>query len=157
MRTAYFRFMQLMKILIVLAAFILPLRALADDAAKTGTLYKDPDCDCCQDYAEYLRQNGYMLTVIPTGELAELRHGQGVSEDLTGCHMTLIDGYVIEGHVPVAMVKRLLGERPNIKGISLPGMPMGSPGMSGEKSEPFTVLEIAAEKTSEAPRIFGVE
>ena len=156
-RTAYLRSMQIMKTLIVLAAFILPLRALADDAAKTGTLYKDPNCGCCQDYAEYLRQNGFELSVIPTEELADLRQQQGVPEELTGCHMTLIDGYVIEGHVPVAMIAKLLGERPAIKGISLPGMPMGSPGMSGEKSEPFTVLEIAAEKTGEAPRIFGVE
>ena len=146
-----------MKTLIVLAAFILPLRALADDAAKTGTLYKDPNCGCCQDYAEYLRQNGYVLTVVPTEELPQLRAQQAIPEDLEGCHMTLIDGYVIEGHVPVAMIAKLLGERPAIKGISLPGMPMGSPGMSGEKSEPFTVLEIAAEKTGEAPRIFGVE
>jgi hypothetical protein len=155
--TAYLCTMMKLRTLLFLAALVLPFRALADDAAKTGTLYKDPNCGCCQDYAEYLRQNGYALSVIPTEDLTDLRHEQGVSEDLAGCHMTLIDGYVIEGHVPVAMINRLLGERPNIKGISLPGMPMGSPGMSGEKTEAFTVLEIAADKSDAEPRVYGVE
>ncbi len=149
--------MMKLRTLLFLAALVLPFRALADDAAKMGTLFKDPNCGCCQDYAEYLRHNGYVLTVVPTEDLTDLRHEQGVSEDLAGCHMTLIDGYVIEGHVPVAMINRLLGERPNIKGISLPGMPMGSPGMSGEKTEAFTVLEIAADKSDAEPRVYGVE
>ncbi len=143
--------------LILLAALMLPLRALADDAARTGTLYKDPDCGCCEDYAEYLRQNGYALTVIPTEALAGMRQKHGISGELAGCHMTLINGYVVEGHVPAAMINRLLAERPAIKGISLPGMPMGSPGMAGEKSGPLTVLEISAQNPDEAPRVFGVE
>ncbi len=146
-----------LRALTLFVLLLLPFRAMADNAAKTGTLYKDPNCGCCQDYAEYLRQNGFELSVIPTEDLAGLRHEHGVPEELAGCHMTLIDGYVVEGHVPVAMINRLLGERPAIKGISLPGMPMGSPGMSGEKTGPFTVLEIGAENTGEAPKIFGLE
>jgi len=145
------------KLLMLFILAFLPARALAADAANTGTLYKDPDCGCCQDYAGYLRENGFDLKVVPTGELAVLRHEHGVPQGLAGCHMTLIDGYVVEGHVPVAMIRRLLGERPEIKGISLPGMPMGSPGMSGEKSAPFTVLEIAGGKNDKEPRIYGVE
>ena len=132
--------MQIMKTLIVLAAFILPLRALADDAAKTGTLYKDPNCGCCQDYAEYLRQNGYVLTVVPTEELPQLRAQQGIPEDLEGCHMTLIDGYVIEGHVPADLIDKLLKEKPQVLGLAVPGMPMGSPGMEGGKPEPYQVF-----------------
>jgi len=146
-----------LRTLLFLTALMLPLRALADDAAKTGTLYKDPNCGCCQEYANYLRQNGYELSVVPTEDLGGLRHEHRVPEELAGCHMAVIDGYVVEGHVPVDMINRLLGERPAIKGISLPGMPMGSPGMSGKKSEPFTVLEIAAEKSDDAPRVYGVE
>ena len=66
----------------------------------------------------------------------------GVPEALVGCHTTLFDGYVIEGHVPIGAVLRMLTERPAIKGISLPGMPAGSPGMFGEKTAPFTIYEI---------------
>jgi hypothetical protein len=76
-----------------------------------------------------------------------------VPEPLQGCHTLLIDGYVVEGHVPVAAVKRLLAERPAIRGISLPGMPAGSPGMNGEKTEPFTVYEIG----DGAPKVFARE
>ncbi|KOX50538.1 metal-binding protein, partial [Streptomyces purpurogeneiscleroticus] len=72
---------------------------------------------------------------------------------LQGCHTLLIDGYVVEGHVPVAAVRRLLAERPAIRGISLPGMPAGSPGMDGEKTEPFTVYEIG----DGAPKVFARE
>ena len=146
-----------MKIIIFSVLLLLPLRALADDAAKTGTLYKDPDCGCCEDYAKYLRQNGFEIKIVPTGELPQLRAEQGVPEEMAGCHMTLIDGYVVEGHVPAAMINRLLGERPTIRGISLPGMPMGSPGMSGEKTGPFTVLEIATENPHGDARVFGVD
>lgn len=149
-----------LRAIIILAALILPLRALAEDAARTGTIYKDPNCGCCEDYAKYLRQNGYALTVVPTEDLADMRHQHGISEELAGCHMALIDGYVIEGHVPVAMITRLLADRPAIKGISLPGMPLGSPGMSGEKEAPFMVLEIAAENSPEGrdtARVFAIE
>ena len=149
--------MMKLKVLIILAAFMLPLRAMAADAALAATLYKDPDCGCCEEYANYLRRNGYRITVIPTQDLPDLRAAQGVPDDLAGCHMTLIDGYVIEGHVPADMINRLLTERPAIKGISLPGMPPGSPGMSGEKTEAFTVLEIAAVARSGEPRVFAVE
>lgn len=146
-----------MKIIIFSVLLLLPLRALADDAAKTGTLYKDPDCGCCEDYAKYLRQNGFEIKIVPTEELPQLRAEQGVPEEMAGCHMTLIDGYVVEGHVPAAMINRLLSERPTIRGISLPGMPMGSPGMSGEKTGPFTVLEIATENPHGDARVFGVD
>ncbi|HEX4889580.1 MAG TPA: DUF411 domain-containing protein [Alphaproteobacteria bacterium] len=146
-----------MKIIIFFVLLLLPLRALADDAAKTGTLYKDPNCGCCEDYARYLRQNGFEIKIVPTEELPQLRAEQGVPEEMAGCHMTLLDGYVVEGHVPVAMIHRLLEERPGIKGISLPGMPMGSPGMGGEKTGPFTVLEIATENPHGDARVFGVD
>jgi len=145
------------KPLILFLLALLPVRALADDAAKTGTLYKDPNCGCCQDYAEYLRQNGYALQVVPTDELPLLRAEHDIPEGLEGCHMALIDGYVIEGHVPVAMINHLLETRPGIKGVSLPGMPMGSPGMTGKKSGPFTVLEISATASDTEARVFAVE
>ena len=90
--------------------------------------------------------------VRPTHNLSLIRHEHGVPDRLAGCHTLLVGGYVVEGHVPVAILDRLLSERPKIKGISLPGMPEGSPGMTGEKTEPFTVYEI-----SDEPKVYEVE
>src|SRR5262245_51082599 len=108
--------------------------ALADEPIK-ATVYKDPACGCCHEYVAYLRQNGFDVEVIESSdELAAIKQQSGVPPALEGCHSTLVDGYVVEGHVPVDAVRRLLKDRPNIRGISLPAMPEGSPGMTGEKS-----------------------
>ena len=84
-----------------------------------------------------------------------IRKEQGVPAKLEGCHTTVVGGYVVEGHVPVLMVKRLLLEKPPIRGISLPGMPEGSPGMTGTKKGPFTVFEISSDGTPAA--VFATE
>jgi hypothetical protein len=112
------------------------------EGPRTATLYKNPACTCCETYADYLRENGFEVAVEATHDLPLIKRLQGVPTPLEGCHTTLIEGYVVEGHVPVATILRLLSERPAIKGISLPGMPAGSPGMFGEKAEPFTIYEI---------------
>jgi hypothetical protein len=141
---------------LILAAGILALplvSANAADPAKTATLYKNPQCSCCEDYANYLRRNGYTVTVKPTHDLSLMNRQAGVPNTLEGCHLTMIDGYVVEGHVPVNALNRLLSEKPNIKGISLPGMPMGSPGMTGRKTGPFTIYEIGGDPS----RVYAVE
>jgi hypothetical protein len=124
--------------------------AYADPIAVT--MDKNPQCSCCDEYAKYLRQNGFNVMVTPTHDMSRISRQHGVPEKLAGCHSMLIGGYVVEGHVPVSAINKLLTERPNIRGISLPGMPEGSPGMSGRKTEPFTVYEI-----SDAPKVFSVE
>jgi hypothetical protein len=96
-------------------------------------LYKNPGCICCDRYANYLRANGFDVTVVEHPNMTLIKQKYGAREDLEGCHSTVIGKYVVEGHVPVAPIKRLLDEKPDIKGISLPGMPEGSPGMSGTK------------------------
>src|SRR5262245_13862299 len=116
--------------------------ALADEAVK-ATVYKDPACGCCHEYVAYLRQNGFDVAVVDTDDLASIKQQSGVPPALEGCHSTLVGGYIVEGHVPIDAVRRLLQERPPIRGISLPGMPEGSPGMSGEKAEPFVIYEIS--------------
>lgn len=127
--------------------------ASAADPAKTATLYKNPQCGCCEEYAKYLRQSGIDVKVVPTHDLALVKREHGVPTALEGCHTTLIDGYVVEGHVPVKALNRLLSEHPTIKGISLPGMPMGSPGMTGPKATPFTIYEIS----DGASKVYGIE
>lgn len=121
--------------------------------AEEVTLYKNPQCGCCEGYAAYLRENGFTVTVKPTHELVAMSREAGVPENFQGCHLSFIDDYVVSGHVPVNTVNRLLKERPDIKGITLPGMPTGSPGMGGAKTEPFTIYEIG----SGAPEIYAVE
>lgn len=109
------------------------------------TLYKNPTCTCCNDYADYLRSNGFDVTVIEHPNMTLVKRKHGVRNDVESCHTTLLEGYVVEGHVPVGAIKRLLTDRPSIKGITLPGMPAGSPGMSGTKDGPFEILSIGEE------------
>ena len=110
-----------------------------------ATLFKNPGCACCDKYADYLRENGFDVTVFENPNMSLIKQQHGVRNDLEGCHSTIVGGYVVEGHVPVSQIKRLLIDKPAIKGISLPGMPQGSPGMSGEKEEPFTIYSITGE------------
>ncbi|MGO4562752.1 DUF411 domain-containing protein [Rhizobiales bacterium 3FA27D7] len=114
---------------------------------KDLTLYKNPQCSCCEGYADYLRENGFDVTVKATHDLAEMSREAGISDEFQGCHLSFVDGYVVSGHVPVSTVEKLLTERPDIKGVTLPGMPMGSPGMSGTKEAPFEMLEITKSGT----------
>lgn len=123
------------------------------EAAGQATLYKNPQCTCCEGYAKYLRENGYDVKVVPTHDLTLINQQNGIVPAIEGCHTTLIDGYVIGGHVPVDLINKLLTERPAIKGISLPGMPAGSPGMFGEKQEPFTVYVIGPDPS----QVYAVE
>lgn len=118
-----------------------------------ATMYKNPQCGCCEEYAKYLRQNGFNVTVKETHSMSLISRQNGVPEKLAGCHTMLVGGYVVEGHVPVSAIKKLLTERPNIKGISLPGMPEGSPGMTGRKSEPFIIYEVSDGKM----KVFAVD
>ena len=122
------------------AALLLPLPAVAE-ANYRATLYKNPQCRCCEGYADYLRKNGFTVEVKPTNDLAEIGRKAGVPENLAGCHTMFVEGspYVIDGHVPVEVVRKLLSEQPAIAGITLPGMPTGSPGMFGKKTEKFVI------------------
>ncbi|HEV2160732.1 MAG TPA: DUF411 domain-containing protein [Stellaceae bacterium] len=117
------------------------------------TLYKDPECSCCQNYADYLRKNGFAVTVIGTHDLPLMNDQLGVPVNLQGCHLAKVEGYVVEGHVPVDVVKRLLAEKPKIKGITLPGMPAGAPGMYGKKTGPFTIYAFG----STPPKVYATE
>lgn len=141
------------RIAAVLAALAVPLPALADPIA--ATLYKNPQCSCCEGYAAYLRENGFTVEVKPSNDLAQISAEAGVPAEMEGCHTMFVDGYVVDGHVPVDVVRKLLSERPKIAGITLPGMPMGSPGMGGEKSGPFTIYAVT--KDGAAPTVYAVE
>ena len=138
---------------ILAAGLIYAVQPPASADPKAATLYKNPQCGCCEEYAKYLRENGYKVTVKATHDLPLIKRQHGVAEAIEGCHTTLIDGYVVEGHVPVKTLNKLLAERPQIKGVSLPGMPQGSPGMTGRKEAPFTIFEVK----EGASKVYAVE
>jgi hypothetical protein len=130
---------------LLMTASVLALTGRAQAASIAVTIYKNPECGCCDGYADYLRHHGFAVTAKATHDLAEISRKAGVSAELQGCHTTFIENYVVDGHVPVEAIKKLLAERPGIKGITLPGMPDGSPGMSGKKAGPFKILAIGAD------------
>lgn len=126
-----------------LAVLLMMIFAVAHaEERPQALLYKSPQCGCCEKYAAYLRRSGFDVTVKPTHDLASISRKAGVPADLAGCHTMFVDGYVVDGHVPVDVVRRLLSDRPPIAGISLPGMPAGSPGMSGTKTGPFVIYAL---------------
>lgn len=115
-------------------------KAKTDEATRTQTetisvtMYKNPNCECCEKWAAYMEDNGYAVSVIPSDTLAAVKKKYGVPNNVSACHTALVDGYVVEGHVPVEAINKLLQERPDVKGIAVPGMPAGSPGMTENPS-----------------------
>jgi len=107
------------------------------------TLYKDPNCPCCEGHADYLNKNGFYVEIIPTNDLLAVFRQAQVPPELNGCHLIMMDGYAVIGHLPVEAIRKLLTERPKIIGISIPGMPVGLPGMEGPRSGAIAVYEIA--------------
>jgi hypothetical protein len=105
-------------------------------------VYKSPTCGCCQAWVEHMRENGFAVTVVDTTDLAPIKARHGIGREMESCHTGIVDGYVIEGHVPADLVARLLSERPDIRGLAVPGMPMGSPGMEGAHKEAYEVLAM---------------
>lgn len=130
---------------LALLGVILTGPATAATASRANAvMYKNPGCECCDGHAAALRSAGLNVKVVPIEDLAALKARAGVPAALQGCHTTMVGGYAVEGHVPVAAVQRMLKEKPAIRGIALPGMPSGSPGMAGPKTAPFKVLSFGA-------------
>jgi len=120
------------------SAALLPISALA--ARDVVEVYKSPTCGCCGDWIKHLRSNGFEVRARDVADSGEYRRRYGVPEVFASCHTALVGGYAIEGHVPAREIKRLLAERPKAQGLAVPGMPAGSPGMEGPKSDPYDVL-----------------
>ena len=124
------------------------LTAFSTWAAKQPMVevWKDPNCGCCKDWITILQQSGFDVRVNDTGNTAA-RARLGIPEKLGSCHTGLVAGYALEGHVPVREIQRLLREKPNAIGLTVPGMPIGSPGMDGDiyqgRKDPYDVLLIA--------------
>jgi hypothetical protein len=126
------------------------LSAHSGDAASAGTqaaakpiaikVYKTPQCGCCKAWVQHLSKNGFQVQSMDMPDLALVKQKYGVKPALEACHTAVVNGYVVEGHVPADVIKKLLKERPAIVGIAVPGMPAGSPGMEGAMKERYDVL-----------------
>lgn len=140
---------------LLLAAAALPFAALPGFAAEAETtirIMKSPSCGCCTAWADRLAAAGFQTEVrnVADEELWAMKERLGVSGDLASCHTAMAGSYVIEGHVPVADIQRLLAEQPAALGLTVPGMPIGSPGMEmGDEREAFDTLLVLADGTTE--------
>lgn len=110
--------------------------------APTMTVYKSPTCGCCQKWVEIMEAEGFTVVTEDVADMSVVKAEHGVLSNLQSCHTAIVDGYVIEGHVPADAIEQLLAERPDVTGLAVPGMPVGSPGMEvdGYGVEPFTVI-----------------
>ncbi|MGH8352141.1 MAG: DUF411 domain-containing protein [Pseudomonas sp.] len=131
-------------ILLAFASLAMP---IAHAAPGEAVLYKNPGCKCCDKYAEYLREGGFKVSVVAdSAQFKRVNMESGIQPSLAGCHALLVGGYVVSGHVPLAAVNKLLTERPAIRGITLAGMPAGSPGMTGTQQKPFEIYAFDGDK-----------
>ncbi|NAW35342.1 DUF411 domain-containing protein [Halomonas alimentaria] len=107
-----------------------------------ATLYKNPQCGCCDEYARHLEEHGVEVTIVDDVELGKVKQDAGLPYGLGSCHTIEMGEYVIEGHVPMEALERLFEERPDTDGIGLAGMPIGTPGMPGPKQEAWNVYQF---------------
>ncbi len=129
-----------------------PLRAMAQGAGPSIHVLKDPNCGCCGSWIEILEGRGFRVTTEPGAGtlLMNYKAANGIPQEMISCHTARVEGYMIEGHVPVADIRRLLDERPDAVGLAVPGMPYGSPGMGPESErEAYEVFLIRGDGSTE--------
>ena len=124
-------------------------------ATLEATVYKDPGCGCCGRYISYLEANGFTVNAVDTADVDAIKDAHHVPFPMRSCHTMLIDGYVVEGHVPAAAIHKLLESHPKIAGIALPGMPPTSPGMGPEQPGGLKVYLLGDDDAN--PQVFSVE
>ena len=119
-------------------------RAQEKAAAKPAvTVYKSPTCGCCSKWIDHMRANGFAVQANDVEDVSVVKRANSVPPRLGSCHTGLVEGYVVEGHVPADAVARLLRERPDVAGLAVPGMPVGSPGMEvGDRRDPYSIFSF---------------
>lgn len=104
------------------------------------TVYKSPTCGCCSKWVDHMTASGFKVIAHDTSDMQAVKKKLGVPDAMASCHTAVVNGYVIEGHVPAADIQRLLRDKPKVAGLAVPGMVMGSPGMEGSRSDPYSVV-----------------
>lgn len=118
------------------------------------TVHKRPDCGCCSRWVEHLKENGFEVAASDAPNLATIKDEAGIPDRLRSCHTAFAGDYVIEGHVPADVIKRMLREQPDIAGVAVPGMPIGSPGMEMPGREPES-YEVVAFTKDDSTRVYA--
>jgi hypothetical protein len=124
------------------ASMCIPVAAMA--AAPVIDVFKSEYCGCCEAWVKHLEANGFKTRVVNVANPSDYRTRGGIPDALGSCHTGMVNGYAIEGHVPASEIKRLLAEKPKAKGLAVPAMPLGSPGMEGPRKDPYDVLLVQA-------------
>ena len=133
---------------IALLVFNAGIKAETIEAVKPVDIvvYRSPTCNCCGKWLEHLKKNNFNVKDIVTNDVQAIKKKYGVSEEMASCHTAIADGYVIEGHVPASDIMKLLKTKPKIVGISVPGMPSGTPGMEmGDRKDAYNVMSFDKE------------
>ena len=132
-------------IAILLLCFGSPAAAMASTAGEEVVVFRSAYCECCEAWESHIAEAGFVVQDHVADDMDGIKEAMGVPADSASCHTARVSGYVVEGHVPAASIQRMLKERPEIKGLAAPGMPMGSPGMEvdGMFADPFSVFSIA--------------
>lgn len=108
-------------------------------------MYQNPACGCCSKWAQHMERNGFEVEIHKSPELNRIKEREGITRKTAACHTSFVGGYVVEGHVPARDIKRLLREKPQVHGLTVPGMPAGSPGMEGPRRDRYDVLTFDKE------------
>ena len=138
--------MKSLKILFAISLMLSNIPAQAEEPTAI-TVYRSPTCSCCGKWMEHLKQNNFTIKDIPTEDMNAIKHKYGVSDEMASCHTAVVNGYVVEGHVPADDIKALLKAKPNVVGIAVPQMPNGTPGMEmGGKQDPYDVMSFDSDK-----------
>ena len=118
-------------------------------AGMQTTVYKSPSCGCCGNYIGYMERRGVDVETKNVSDIERVKNDNEIPEDMKSCHTSLIGDYVVEGHIPLEAIEKLLAEKPDIRGIAMPGMPSGSPGMPGAKTGPFEIYSLNHDGSTE--------
>ena len=133
--------------ILAVAAFVVRDQQASDKPAIT--VYKSPTCGCCTKWVVHLEENGFEVETTDMPNVTPMKQRLGLPQALSSCHTAVVGGYVVEGHVPADVIKRMLDEEPEIAGIAVPGMPIGSPGMEGPNPRPYDVIAFKKDGAQE--------
>lgn len=127
----------------------------AQPALPTMTVYKSPSCGCCRLWVDHAKASGFTVRVVDTNDLGGVKRDLGVPAQLASCHTVVVGGFLVEGHVPAGDVKRLLATRPRVRGLAVPGMPVGAPGMEQGAPADYDRYDVIAFATDGTMSVFA--
>ncbi len=130
----------------VTALFVVPLFSPEPEAVASIKVYKSPTCGCCAKWIDHLEDNGFAVDIVNRPDVSPIKRELGVPERLYSCHTAKVDGYVVEGHVPASDILQMLAEKPPVRGLAVPGMPQGSPGMETGRKDSYSVMTFDENK-----------